>query len=74
MVLDPALKVGFSMRRYQQFGTLRSLYRWLYIVYHGGESTKYQVLQAGVPLNGWWRMGGTTQCGGDDFSTGCGNA
>ncbi len=42
VVLDPALKVGFSMRRYQQFGTLRSLYRWLYIVYHGGESSKYQ--------------------------------
>jgi glycosyltransferase involved in cell wall biosynthesis len=42
VVLDPALRVGFSMRRYQQFGTLRSLYRWLYIVYHGGESTKYQ--------------------------------
>jgi glycosyltransferase involved in cell wall biosynthesis len=42
VVLDPSLKVGFSMRRYQQFGTIRSLYRWLYIVYHGGESTKYQ--------------------------------
>ena len=42
VVLDPSLKVGFSMRRYQQFGTIRSLYQWLYIVYHGGESTKYQ--------------------------------
>jgi glycosyltransferase involved in cell wall biosynthesis len=42
VVLDPALKVGFSMRRYQQFGTIRSLYRWLYIVYHDGESSKYQ--------------------------------
>ena len=42
VMLDPSLKVGFSMRRYQQFGIIRSLYRWLYIVYHGGESRKYQ--------------------------------
>lgn len=39
--LDPGLKVGFSMRRYQQFGTLKSLYQWLYIVVKGGNSEKY---------------------------------
>jgi glycosyltransferase involved in cell wall biosynthesis len=38
--LDNHLKVGFSMRRYQQFGTLKSLYEWIYIVLHGGESEK----------------------------------
>ncbi|ABN57011.1 MULTISPECIES: glycosyltransferase [Methanoculleus] len=36
--LDPRLKVGFSMRRYQQFGTLKSLWEWLYIVLRGGEA------------------------------------
>jgi glycosyltransferase involved in cell wall biosynthesis len=41
VMFDNRLKVGFSMRRYQQFGTLRSLYEWLYIVWHGGESDKY---------------------------------
>ncbi len=29
------------MRRYQQFGTLRSLYQWLYIVAKGGETSRY---------------------------------
>lgn len=38
---DPKLRVGFSMRRYEQFGTLRSLYQWLYIVRKGGQSEKY---------------------------------
>jgi glycosyltransferase involved in cell wall biosynthesis len=38
---DPKLRVGFSMRRYQQFGTLKSLYQWIYIVAHGGETSKY---------------------------------
>ena len=33
--------VGFSMRRYRQFGTLKSLYEWLYIVAHGGETDKF---------------------------------
>lgn len=37
---DPDLRVKFSMRRYEQFGTLRSLYEWLYIVAHGGSSEK----------------------------------
>ncbi|MDD1669416.1 MAG: glycosyltransferase [Methanomicrobiales archaeon] len=41
VLLDPRLRVGFSMRRYKQFGTLRSLYQWLYIVAHGGETTKF---------------------------------
>ena len=36
------LKVGFSMRRYTQFGALRSIYEWMYIVYSGGDSNKYQ--------------------------------
>ncbi|MFZ1897732.1 glycosyltransferase [Methanoregula sp.] len=42
---DSRLKVGFSMRRYQQYGTFKSLYEWLYIVAHGGESHKYAYTQ-----------------------------
>jgi glycosyltransferase involved in cell wall biosynthesis len=38
---DNHLRVGFSMRRYQQFGTLKSIYEWLYIVAHGGSSEKH---------------------------------
>jgi glycosyltransferase involved in cell wall biosynthesis len=34
------MRVTFSMRRYEQFGTLQSLYDWVYIVVHGGESDK----------------------------------
>ena len=41
ILFDSRLRVGFSMRRYNQFGTLRSLYQWLYIVRKGGESQKY---------------------------------
>ena len=41
ILFDSRLRVGFSMRRYDQFGTLRSLYQWLYIVRKGGESQKY---------------------------------
>ncbi len=41
VLFDPKVRVGFSMRRYQQFGTVKSLYQWLYIVWKGGESTKY---------------------------------
>ena len=37
--LDPGLAVGFSMRRYQQFGTLKSVYEWLYIVFRGGDAS-----------------------------------
>ncbi|PKL62781.1 MAG: glycosyl transferase [Methanomicrobiales archaeon HGW-Methanomicrobiales-2] len=36
--LDPGLKIGFSMRRYQQFGTLKSISEWLYIVLRGGDA------------------------------------
>ena len=35
------MRIGFSMRRYRQFGTLKSLYEWAYIVAHGGKSDKY---------------------------------
>jgi len=38
VMFDDKLRVGFSMRRYQQFGTLKSLWEWMYIVLHGGES------------------------------------
>jgi glycosyltransferase involved in cell wall biosynthesis len=41
VLFDPKLRVGFSMRRYQQFGTLRTLYQWLYIVAYGGETSRY---------------------------------
>ncbi len=41
VLFDPKVRVGFSMRRYRQFGTVKSLYQWLYIVYKGGESTRY---------------------------------
>ncbi len=34
------MRVTFSMRRYEQFGTLHSLYDWVYIVAKGGESDK----------------------------------
>ncbi|MDD1674499.1 MAG: glycosyltransferase [Methanomicrobiales archaeon] len=39
------MRVGFSMRRYEQFGTLKSLYEWLYITFQGGESGKYSYTQ-----------------------------
>lgn len=42
---DGRLRVGFSMRRYQQFGTFNSLYEWVYIVAHGGESSKFAYSQ-----------------------------
>jgi len=37
--LDPDLAVGFSMRRYQQFGTIKSISEWLYIVLRGGDAS-----------------------------------
>jgi len=43
--LNSKLWVKFSMRRYVQFGTLKSLYVWLYIVFKGGESDKYTYAQ-----------------------------
>lgn len=45
VVFDGRMRVGFSMRRYEQFGTLKSLYEWLYIVAHGGSSDKHQYTQ-----------------------------
>ncbi|MDD1685154.1 MAG: glycosyltransferase [Methanoregula sp.] len=42
---DNSLKVGFSMRRYQKFGTIQSLYEWMYIVADGGESGKFSYTQ-----------------------------
>ncbi len=45
ILFDNRLKVGFSMRRYQKFGTLQSLYEWVYIVSKGGESEKYSYSQ-----------------------------
>lgn len=39
---DRKLFVSFSMRRYDQFGALKSLYEWFYIVFHGGDAEKYQ--------------------------------
>ncbi len=42
VMFDNRLRVGFSMRRYQQFGTLKSLYEWLYIVLHGGTADECQ--------------------------------
>jgi glycosyltransferase involved in cell wall biosynthesis len=38
---DKRMSPRFSMRRYQQFGTLKSLYEWIYIVLHGGSSEKH---------------------------------
>ncbi|HPD75712.1 MAG TPA: glycosyltransferase [Methanoregulaceae archaeon] len=39
------MKVGFSMRRYKKYGSVRSLYEWMYIVAHGGRVEKYQYSQ-----------------------------
>jgi len=40
-----AMKVGFSMRRYRQYGSLKSLYEWIFIVAHGGHVEKYRYSQ-----------------------------
>jgi len=39
---DRKLFVGFSMRRYDQFGAFKSIYEWFYILFHGGDADKYQ--------------------------------
>ncbi|MFA4870954.1 MAG: glycosyltransferase [Pedobacter sp.] len=40
--LDNKMKVSFSMRRFQQFGMIKSVCEWLYIaVIKGGKSDKY---------------------------------
>jgi len=41
VMLDGHMKVGFSMRRFQQFGMIKSVYEWLYIVANGGEASGY---------------------------------
>lgn len=41
VMLDDRMKVGFSMRRFQQFGTIKSAYEWLYIVTNGDKASKY---------------------------------
>ncbi|KPQ44514.1 MAG: dolichyl-phosphate mannose synthase related protein [Candidatus Methanoperedens nitroreducens] len=41
VMLDDRMKVGFSMRRFQQFGMIKSVYEWLYIVANGGEASGY---------------------------------
>jgi len=41
VLFDPKIRVGFSMRRYREYGTVKSIYQWLYIVWNGGESSKY---------------------------------
>ena len=41
VMLDGRMKVGFSMRRFQQFGMIKSVYEWLYIVAKGGEASGY---------------------------------
>lgn len=38
---DRKMKVFFSMRRYDQFGALRSIWEWFYIVLHGGDAGRY---------------------------------
>jgi len=42
VVFENRMRVGFSMRRYEKFGTLKSLYEWVAIVARGGSSEKYQ--------------------------------
>jgi len=41
VIYDNYLKVGFSMRRYEKFGAVQSIYEWIAIVSDGGESGKY---------------------------------
>ncbi|NYT06376.1 MAG: glycosyltransferase [Methanomicrobiales archaeon] len=41
VMFNPKMRVQFSMRRYEQFGTIKSLYEWVYIVAKGGSTTKY---------------------------------
>ncbi|MCQ8894153.1 MAG: glycosyltransferase [Methanolinea sp.] len=42
VMFDNRMRVEFSMRRYEKFGTIRSLYEWLSIVARGGSSDKHQ--------------------------------
>ncbi|MDT8358359.1 MAG: glycosyltransferase, partial [Methanomicrobiaceae archaeon] len=45
VVRNPRMRVGFSMRRYDQFGMLKSLYEWFYIVAKGGEADEYRYIK-----------------------------
>ncbi len=36
--------VGFSMRRYINFGLFRSAFQWFYVVAKGGDSDKHQYM------------------------------
>ncbi|MBT8507271.1 glycosyl transferase [Methanomicrobiaceae archaeon CYW5] len=45
VVFISRMKVGFSMRRYDQYGALKSIYEWLYIVWKGGDADKYSYTQ-----------------------------
>jgi len=45
VVFVSGMKVGFSMRRYDQYGAIKSVYEWLYIVVKGGDSDKYTYTQ-----------------------------
>jgi len=41
VTFENRMRVVFSMRRYEQFGTLKSLYEWVCIVSKGGDSGKH---------------------------------
>ena len=42
--LDMKMIVGFSMRRYINFGLFRSAFQWFYVVAKGGDSDKHQYM------------------------------
>ncbi|MDD2470942.1 MAG: glycosyltransferase [Methanocorpusculum sp.] len=44
VVLDMKMIIGFSMRRYINFGLFRSAFQWFYVVAKGGESEKHQYM------------------------------
>lgn len=44
VVLDMKMIVGFSMRRYINFGLFRSAFQWFYVVAKGGFSDKHQYM------------------------------
>ena len=45
---DRKLFVSFSMRRYDQFGALKSINEWVYIVFDVGDAEKYQYIKRGL--------------------------
>ena len=44
VVLDMKMIIGFSMRRYINFGLFRSAFQWFYVVAKGGFSDKHQYM------------------------------